>query len=665
MTFLNNLSIKIKLFLIFIIPTLALIYQISIGIADKLSIVNESDALAISVKLSTKISSLVHETQKERGATAAYLGSSGKKFGDTLTAQRNSTTLKLNDLNTYLAQDELKNINKMFLQKVKTALNSFNQLASIRTQVFALSIDKAKAISFYTKTNAKLLDSISLLAKVSNNAQIVKELNAYVNFLYSKERAGIERALGSGIFASGTVISKSKIKFNSLIAEQKSFIKSYEILATQKSVDFFTTTLNTKDVKEVDKMRAVILNANQNQNLNIDVTHWFSTITKKINLLKKVEDTLSSSLLENIHKINSTKKFELTFLIIFGAIVISLAGLIGFIISNTIKSSLNNILLTAKDLSQGEGDLTKRLLIESSDEIGEVAAEINNFIQKVQTTVDSVKKGSIENISISEELNGSSESIKANIIHESEIIQTATDDIFKISTILLSNVDDAKKNYEEIQSASTNLAEANTKIGQLSQRINATSEIEQELSEKLNQLSTNATDVKDVLSVIADIADQTNLLALNAAIEAARAGEHGRGFAVVADEVRKLAENTQKSLSEINASISVIVQSILDASSQMSENAKTVIELVDVSYDVEKTISTSTTIMDEALASSSKTMQESKVLSNSVSEIAQEAIQVKEISQHNLDGINDIAQTSLYLSKMTVELNEQIDEFKT
>ena len=119
-------------------------------------------------------------------------------------------------------------------------------------------------------------------------------------------------------------------------------------------------------------------------------------------------------------------------------------------------------------------------------------------------------------------------------------------------------------------------------------RIMEASQKQNELADNLARLSSDAEQVKGILTVISDIADQTNLLALNAAIEAARAGEHGRGFAVVADEVRKLAERTQKSLTEINATISVVVQAIGDNSDSLNTNAKEMNQLTEELSQVDK-----------------------------------------------------------------------------
>jgi len=109
--------------------------------------------------------------------------------------------------------------------------------------------------------------------------------------------------------------------------------------------------------------------------------------------------------------------------------------------------------------------------------------------------------------------------------------------------------------------------------------------IQQHLADTLSTLTQNAKEAHDILNMIGDIADQTNLLALNAAIEAARAGEHGRGFAVVADSIRELADKTNHSLSQIQATIGLIVSGIVDSSAKMSHNAK---EMNALTSDVEE-----------------------------------------------------------------------------
>ena len=665
MNIFNQLNMKMKLFLIFIVPTLAFLYQTTTSVIKKNSIVNDANSLSISLQIATRESSLVHELQKERGATAGFLGSKGKKFSNTLSTQKQETTQKINELKNFIKSQDLVTIPKAFRNDLHKAMLRLDTLNSIRNRVNSFSISMHNAIAFYTKTDGMFLDSIATLTKYANNPKIIKKLNSFVNFLYSKERAGLERAIGTGAFSNDTITIGKKIKFVSLIAEQNSFIKSFKILESDKEIAYYNRAMQSQVIQDVDRMRNKILQSKTNSGFGVDANVWFKTITKKINILKKIEDKLSTNLIENINHIRRKASLDRTILLSIAIFIIILVLLMAGFIYSSITKSLDDILLTANDLNSGNGDLTKRLTITSKDEIGEVASEINKFIEKVQHTIDTAKQSSHENASISEQFYEVSKSVKENIINESTIIQGATQNIVQVSSNLLSSVDTAKTNHTQIEDASSNLIEATKKINDLSQKINQTSEIEQELSIKLEELSGNATEIKSVLNVIADIADQTNLLALNAAIEAARAGEHGRGFAVVADEVRKLAENTQRSLTEINASVNVIVQSILEASTQMNENSATVIELVDISTDVETTILNSNNVMVEALEASSSTIKESQAMSEETISISKEIKNINDISNQNSESINEITIASSHLNELTAELNTKLDKFRT
>jgi len=354
-----------------------------------------------------------------------------------------------------------------------------------------------------------------------------------------------------------------------------------------------------------------------------------------------------------------------SFLLISLVLVILSIVATAIIIKKTISNPLNDLINKADNLSSGDGDLTRKLEVVGNDEIAQASHSINRFIEKVRILISEAKNLSNENSSISHELSSTSLEVGRAVETSMQIVGNTTSKATTLKNEMTAGMGEAKSGKEELLKANEFLKDANSAILELTKDIQNSASTEIELAHRVQQLSSDASQVKDILVVIGDIADQTNLLALNAAIEAARAGEHGRGFAVVADEVRKLAERTQKSLQEINATINVIVQAIADSSDQMTSNSKKVESLATTASEVETKINNMFHVMGNATKVSDKTAENYLKTGSDIESMMNDVSQINDISSQNARSVEEIASAAEHLSRMTETLNLKLSEFRT
>ena len=349
-------------------------------------------------------------------------------------------------------------------------------------------------------------------------------------------------------------------------------------------------------------------------------------------------------------------------------ISIALIMILGFIpmiiLLRYIIATLSSLRSKFRNVEQ-EKDFTREIRSEYHDEIGETLQIFNSLLDTVRNTLNESKKSSRENTQTADTMLDASKTINTQIEQQQAIVAKASTIGETSRKKLEDSIDIAKKTQGDIEDAGENLSRVIRKIEVLSKEIHDGAEHEEALAKRLLQVSAETKETTNILTAISEIADQTNLLALNAAIEAARAGEHGRGFAVVADEVRKLAEKTQSSLDDIAASINTSVDSVNQISAEMARRSENAAELVRVSSDVNQTLEETAKKMDEARHAAHASVKDSIDFGNNVKAIIEQIADVDTISRKNVEAIQNVTKASENINAMSKKLDEKLNQFKT
>ncbi|MCH4603388.1 methyl-accepting chemotaxis protein TlpB [Helicobacter pylori] len=331
-----------------------------------------------------------------------------------------------------------------------------------------------------------------------------------------------------------------------------------------------------------------------------------------------------------------------------------------------IVKRIDELVLKINAFSHGDKDLRAKIDVgDRNDEISQVGRGINLFVENARLIMEEIKGISTLNKTSMDQLVQITQETQKSMKNSSTTLNSVKNKATDIASMMNASIEQSQGLRKRLIETQGLVKESKDAIGDLFSQITESAHTEEELSSQVEQLSRNADDVKSILDIINDIAVQTNLLALNAAIEAARAGEHGRGFAVVADEVRNLAGRTQKSLAEINSTIMVIVQEINAVSSQMNLNSQKMERLSDMSKSVQETYEKMSSNLSSVVLDSNQSMDDYAKSGQQIEAMVSDFVEVEKVASKTLADSSDILNIATHVSETTINLDKQVNLFKT
>jgi methyl-accepting chemotaxis protein len=658
----NRSSIMQRLALLAAVPLIALTLLSGLQISQAFGTYRDAGQIQRLMALSVSIGDLIHTLQIERGASAGFVQSKGQKFADILPGIREKSDMRLAAFRQALESIDITDMLPL-KQSIGSARTKLDGLADLRQRANQFSIPAGESTAYYTGTIAQMVDAIGTAVQFNRDASISQKLIAYISFVRAKENAGQERALTTAVYAANKVEAAPYRTILDRISRQEAHLADFLSIAGDAEKSSLQSALNGAPAKEVATMRAVLMDKAGDGGFDIDATLWFKTITAKIDALYETENLITRNIGAGATALLASSRNALSLYLALGGLAVVLTIIVSLWAARSVSNPLREAVRFAEN-SIRENDFTGKVPEAGTIEVARTGQAFNHLVEKFRDIIVGTKRSSEQITHAAHALATSSQRVNESSMVQTEAAVSVAAAVEQASASVSGTAANAKAASDVVNRAKEDNVQAMQVMRETVSNMTSIARLISDSGSNVEILDADSKKIGGIVQVIKEIADQTNLLALNAAIEAARAGEQGRGFAVVADEVRKLAERTAKATDEIATLIAEIQSGIggtVTAMQQANQQASVSLDLVGRTETALRRIDAGSQEVASNVQSISYALSEQD---SAIQQIAISVERIAEMTKNNNSAAIDNNRTAAELDLLAEQLRTAVSVFK-